>query len=284
MRKISIQCVVVLYKCSWDESSTVRALGEFSRQMPLEAEHFSLLLYDNSPEALTPQVEGWRFAEVGYIHDAENGGVAAAYNRALAHAQESNAGWLLLLDQDSSPAPAFFLELRETIAKGVAAEVCGIVPKLFREGVMLSPQEVRRFHNVAIPVSFSGLYPRRVTALNSAACLRVEAVAAAGGFAREYWLDFLDHVMFYRLQDGVGRVLLLENGMEHTMAIESLEKEMSLERYANLLAAEWRFVRETGSGGGPFFHRLRLLKRSLGHMLRLKNKRYAMDTLRAAVK
>jgi hypothetical protein len=58
---------------------------------------------------------------------------------------------------------------------------------------------------------------------------------------------------------------------------------MSVARYCNMLAAEWRFIRETGSRGGPWIHRLRLLKLSLHRARKLKNKEYAWQTLRAAM-
>ena len=106
-------------------------------------------------------------------------------------------------------------------------------------------------------------------------------MVAIGRFPREYWLDFLDHIMFHRLQEAGGLVLVLNVVIEHRLSLHNLEAEMDLERYANVLSAEWRFVRETGSGGGHLVHRLRLLKRALSHTIKLRNKNYAVKTLRA---
>jgi GT2 family glycosyltransferase len=218
-----------------------------------------------------------------YHHAPENGGLASAYNQALSKAIEADIKWLLLLDQDTVLTPALFAALFETIESSLLPEVCAIVPKLAQQGKMLSPQIVGRFHNLNLPTSFSGTYRRRITAFNSAACLRTQALVAIGRFPREYWLDFLDHIMFHRLQAAGGRVLVLNVVVQHRLSLRNLEAEMGLERYANVLSAEWRFVRETGSGGGPFVHRLRLLKRALSHTIKLHNKTYAIKTLRAAL-
>jgi hypothetical protein len=67
-------------------------------------------------------------------------------------------------------------------------------------------------------------------------------------------------------------VLVLNIVVEHRLSLRNLEAEMGLDRYANVLSAEWRFVRETGLGGGPLIHRLRLLKRTLIHTMNLRNK------------
>jgi hypothetical protein len=56
---------------------------------------------------------------------------------------------------------------------------------------------------------------------------------------------------------------------------------MGLDRYANVLSAEWRFVRETRSGGAPLIHRLWRLERTLIPAIKLRNKAYAIKTLLA---
>jgi hypothetical protein len=111
--------------------------------------------------------------------------------------------------------------------------------------------------------------------------MRVQAVIRAGGFPAEYWLDYLDHVMFHRLQAAGGRVMVLDVSIEHRLSLQNLESEMTLERYANVLSAEWKFIKETGSGGGPLVHRLRLIRRALS-FLKLRNKRYARKVLHSA--
>jgi GT2 family glycosyltransferase len=241
----------------------------------------ALLIYDNSPDQQAAHLDRWNFGVIEYHHSSENGGVASAYNQALSKAIEADIAWLLLLDQDTMITPALFPALFDALESPSMPEICAVVPKLARHGEIFSPQIVGQFHNHNFPTAFSGIYNGQIAALNSAACVRTQALLAIGRFPCEYWLDFLDHIVFHRLQAAGGRVLILNIVVEHNLSLHNLEEEMSLDRYANVLSAEWRFVRETGSGGGAFVHRLRLLKRTLTHAFKLRNKAYAFRTLRA---
>jgi GT2 family glycosyltransferase len=277
-----IQCVVVLYKCGFRESRTVQSLLQCCREDEDIAEQLSILLYDNSPEAQEFDATAWPSMRVAYQHPAENGGLAAAYNEALAAAREQHIDWLLLLDQDTVLYPAFFHALFAA-TRNSRAEICAVVPKLVQEGKLITPQVVRFFQNRYLPAGFSGVYPTKITAMNSAACLRVQAVVDIGGFPTKYWLDYLDHAVFHWLQAAGGKVLILDVAIEHRLSLKNMEAEMSLARYANVLAAEWMFVRETRSGGGPLTHRLRLVKRALVYAITIRNKAYTWQTLRAAL-
>lgn len=280
MESIQVQCVIVVYQVAMARSKTICSLIDCCRGQNGLADQLSVLIYDNSilPQPFNPA--DFPFATVQYHHDPQNGGLAAAYNYALQTAQSRNIEWLLLLDQDTALDTFFFQALLAQIKGSLPLYVSALVPKLIQNGKLLSPQIIGKFRNVAIEPRFSGLCPSPVTALNSAACVRVNAVDQAGGFPCEYWLDYLDHIMMHRLQMVGGRVVVLDATVEHRLSLLNLESEMSIERYSNMLAAEWRFIRETRSRGGPLLHRLRLLKRSLVLFLFGGNKAYARKALR----
>ncbi len=262
---------------------TMRSLAELCLQQNDFARRIALLVYDNSPNPQPARLDRWNFGSVQYCHASKNDGLAAAYNRALSMAHDGGIDWLLLLDQDTAIGPALFAALFSVFSSPLGAEICAVVPKLLERGKMLSPQFVGKFHNRDYRAAGTKISGGQVTAFNSAACLRVRSVEAIGGFPEEYWLDFLDHVMFHRLQVAGGRVLILDLVVEHRLSLRHLDTEMSLDRYANLLASEWRFIRETGTGGGAMVHRLRLLKRAISHSVKFRNKAYAFRTLRAAL-
>jgi GT2 family glycosyltransferase len=278
-----IQCVIVLYQCALGDSKTLQSLTSCCRQDSGLAYQLSTLVYDNSPSAQQFNVLDQGIRQAEYRHDASNGGLAAAYNYGLARAQKKEIDWLLLLDQDTVVVPELFSTLLRQISARVPADVCAMVPKLFHRGTVISPQIVGRLHNHPVAPTFAGVSLQTVTALNSGACLRVSAVLSVGAFPREYWLEYLDHIMFSRLQRAGGKVLVLDIAMRHQLSLENLEVEMSLARYKNVLAAEWRFVRETGWGSGALMHRLRLLKRALRYALKLRNKQYALQALHSAL-
>lgn len=271
---------MVLYRRRLEDSETLRSLAKAFDEVPDLRPYFSFLVYDNSPfEGAAPECDnlpGFEYHGASY-----NRGLAAAYNFALGKAQKSEIEWLLLFDQDTWVEPAFLMALTEAI-RNRDPLICAFVPKLLQEDRVLSPQYVRRFRNRLIPIEFSGPSSTRVTAFNSAACLRVESVAKIGGFPEEYWLDFLDHIVFHRLQVAGGVVSVLDVRMQHRLASENMENEMSIERYKNMLSAEWRYIRESRAIGGPLLHRLRLMKRGVRQGHKFRNKRYMMETLKAA--
>jgi GT2 family glycosyltransferase len=283
MGQIVIQCVVVLYKCPLEESRTLHSLAAFCRQRKDLARRIALLIYDNSPEPRSHSLDEWTCGATEYYHPRENGGIAAAYSRALSMAQHSRIEWLLLLDQDTVFDPDFLPAIMGAIAAPLPAEICAIVPKLAQDGRILSPGFLTRFRRHNLPAAFSGMHHKPIAALNSGACLRAKAVTAVGGFPREYWLDYLDHIMFHRLQAAGGRIWVLNVELQHRLSFQNMETEMSVERYRSLLAAEWSFIRESGVDGGPWIHRLRLMRRALGQALKHNNKAYAKLSFGAAI-
>ncbi|CAN5398323.1 glycosyltransferase [soil metagenome] len=283
MQRLKFQCVVVLYRCTLSESKTIQSLIACLLQNSSLSNQFAILIYDNSPLPQPFEAQDWPLVQNEYRHDASNGGLAAAYNCALSLARNRGIDWLLLLDQDTLVELSLLSTLVQQIAQPVQSDICAMVPKLINRQIVISPQIVAKYRNVSIAADFSGVAVQPLTALNSGACLRVSAVTNVGGFPKEYWLEYLDHIMFDRLQNDGGKVLILDVTLQHQLSIQNLETEMSLDRYTNVLKAEWSFIRETGWGSGSLMHRLRLVKRAGRHMLKLRNKRYALETLRAAL-
>jgi GT2 family glycosyltransferase len=283
LNNVICQCVVVLYRSTFEQSKTLRSLMAVKESYPALCAKMGLLIYDNSPKEQRQTFDGSGFGSFAYLHDPQNSGLAVAYNAGLSRAQTSGIDWLMLLDQDTELHHDSLHALFNAIESRPPDSICALVPKLLRGDTVLSPQRIGRFKNQSVTPDFAGISVERLTALNSAACLRIRALVEIGGFPQEYWLDFLDHAVFHRLQAAGGKVQVLDTVIQHQLSSLNLEHEMSLSRYTGMLAAEWRFVRETGTGGGAFCHRLRLLKRTVTYAVRWKNKAYARETLRASL-
>jgi len=284
MSETLIQCVLVLYKITVNESRTFQSLSKCCLEETTLGERLSILVFDNSPTVHPPVIDDGLFQKIEYYHDAYNGGLTAAYNYALKTARDNDIGWLLLLDQDTLLEVDLFLALFREIDARLPSSVCALVPKLLQNGSIISPQEIGMIWNKSISPQFSGLSSRLLTAFNSAACLKVQAIDEIGGFPKEYWLDYLDHITFHRLQAANGRILVLDVTLQHHLSLLNIEEEMSVERYANVLAAEWRFIRETKSKGGTLVHRIRLLKRAVSLLMKLHNHSYSLQTFRSILK
>jgi len=279
-----VQCVVVLYQCGPGESETIRSLIACLNQSSDLAQQLAVLIYDNSPVEHPFVPADFPFTSIEYHHDAHNGGLTSAYNHALALADSGRIDWLLLLDQDTLVEIGLFSSLLQEIESTPPQRVCALVPRLVYGSTMISPLTVGSFQNRPIAQNFSGIPASRLTALNSAACLRTEAVKRIGGFPKEYWLDYLDHIVFHRLQAGGDQVFVLDISIQHGLSLMNLETEMSQPRYENFLAAEWAFIKETGWGGGSLVHRIRLLKRSIVHLLTQNSRSYALLTLKSSIR
>jgi GT2 family glycosyltransferase len=286
MQQFLIQCVVVLYKQSPRDAQALSSLLDICASDAAIASQIKILVYDNSPQfqGLCLETAG---AECGvnieYSHAVENSGLAYAYNVALSLARARKLPWLLLLDQDTCLTRQFFDELLKMLQDNYPHNVTAFVPKLVHGDLVLSPQVVGKVFYRRMQSSFAGCSSEPLVAFNSAACLRVEDLLAIKGFPEEFWLDYLDHMVFHRLQQSGGKVFVLNSQLEHSLSMADIELNVSTERYANILEAEWMFVQKSGWGGGPKVHRLRLLKRALSHAIKLRNKSYALQVLRSVI-
>ncbi len=155
------------------------------------------------------------------------------------------------------------------------------MPKLVDGSVVLSPKREPRLTHSDLPVNVTGILQRPVMAYNSGALLRVDAVRAIGGFPQEFTLDFLDHVVFHKLQRCGGRVWLMRSSLPHQLSTRTLGREMPLARYRRMLRNERRFYRDVAGWQGSFWYRLRLLRRAAGHALHAHRRRFSLLELRS---
>jgi GT2 family glycosyltransferase len=277
-----ILAVLVLYKRNPEESETFTSLRSILERRPDLAAAMSLLVYDNSPCA--QEVPALPIA-TRYISNSENGGLVAAYNAGLQLADKDGSGWLLLLDHDTVLTEAYLAELISTL-RDVEAAVSAVLPKLIhsdRKDRVISPHFIPRLNHRGVDAAFSGAAAEELSAFNSAAALRVSAVKAIGGFPNKHSIEFLDHTVFRLLQMSGGRIWVMGSTLSHKLSVTALGRELSLDRYKNILYAERDFYMRWGSGLDCVWYRLRRLKQCIGHLLSIKNKQFAMWDLRAAI-
>jgi GT2 family glycosyltransferase len=261
----TFQVIAVLYKRSFDQSESLSSLFAILERHPEWAPHFSLLIYDNSPnaQALTAHVT----FPVAYVHDPSNGGLATAYNAALTRAEKEQREWLLLLDQDTCLTTDFLCELLDAADKLQASpEVAAIVPKLMVKGAIHSPapsfaSQLRQLRSPRKPIylNVEGIQLEPLSAYNSGATLRVSALRAIGGFPAEYWLDFLDHAVFHKLFSHGYRTYVMRTRLAHDFSGSDVE-HVPTWRQKNVLKARTLFVRQSGTFVDRLIYRLWLLR------------------------
>jgi GT2 family glycosyltransferase len=261
----SILAVVVLYNRELSRSQSFTSLSGILNANPGLAKHFSLVVYDNSPQAQSPVSADF---PAHYVHDPSNGGLASAYNYALARAESEQREWLLLLDQDTSPTQEFLFELLQTAtALQATAEVAAIVPKLMVNGGIHSPdsefiQLIRRqFQSPKPPIAHDlvGIQQQPLCAYNSGSTLRVSALRAIGGFPPEFWLDYLDHAVYHALYVRGYRTHLMLATLAHDASYSDLES-VPFWRLHNVLTAQTLYVKRNGNFLDRLLYRLWLLR------------------------
>jgi GT2 family glycosyltransferase len=277
--QISILALAVLYRRAPSESESLCSLTTILGANPDLAKHFSLVIFDNSPQKQT--FEKATSFPVLYKHDPTNSGLATAYNFALTQASKEHCEWLLLLDQDTSLTDDFLTELiccAQTLRE--RPEVASIVPKLLVHGKIYSPQthfidQLRRQYrrsNHAISRQALGVQEARLVAYNSGAALKVSALQTIGGFPKEYWLDYLDHAVFHTLFVHGYRMHVMNAEIEHDSS-QARVTDVPVWRQRNLILAQSYFVEQTGSVGDRLLYAIWLLRYSRILWIRHPDKR-----------
>jgi len=257
-----VLAVVVLYQMTLEESSTWRAMSRVLRERPEVAASVEVMVADNSPE---PQAMPEGFTGT-YLHDSGNAGLAPRYNRALEIAAGRGIEWLLLFDQDTNPTEAYFLEvLRLTESLRGDAAIGVIAPKLVMNGRILSPHApVFRKPEYEVELGSSGVIGKDLRAFNSGAVVRVSDLQAIGGFPEEYWLDYLDHATFHRIQELGKSIYVMDAVLDHELSDATPGKPVNPVRLLNRLKAEERFYAEYGTVSERVQHQFDLLRQVIG--------------------
>jgi GT2 family glycosyltransferase len=272
-----ILAVIVLYKCSINQSSTCISMRT---QDSYDNGAVCCLIYDNSPignsDGLPP---GWI-----YVSDPTNKGLPAAYNHAISRAKHSGAQWLLLLDQDSRLPKNFMANLQSEVAAcHKRSEIVAIVPIVFSNLRQVSPFLPKLGFDRPYNLSRS-ITSEWIAAINSATCIRISFLESIGGFCTVFWLDYLDHWLFRKIYDNGHSVFVGEMRIEHSLSVANFNQGLEASRYKNVLAAEMAFTNRCLPAYWGLILVMRLIARSVKHSIVTRDKRLALLMITAAVK
>lgn len=273
----STLATVVLYKCSITQSSTCVSLRT---QETYSSDSISVLIYDNSPVANSEELPPhWT-----YVSNSTNKGLAAAYNYALSQARLTGAQWLLLLDQDSILPRNFLANLQGEITLcHDNSKIAAITPLVFSGRRQISPtRPMLGFDRPYISTqSISSVW---LTAINSAAAIRVSFVESIGGFSERFWLDYLDHWLFRKIYDQAHSVYVSDMRIDHNLSVANFNQGLELSRYENVLEAEAAFTNQYLPIYWRWVLAVRLVARAAKHTVVTRNKKIALLMLAAAWK
>jgi GT2 family glycosyltransferase len=271
---INLYIIVVLYQRSISASATCQAL---LRQVALSSQDI-ILVYDNSPISnLGPIPDSWNV-----VIDADNGGLAKAYNYAISEAKSANCRWVLLLDQDSELPGDFLSSTHESLSvTDFNHDIVAVVPIVKCGNRQISP--MIPLLGREIPFKMQNVVESKwLTAINSGTCLRVDFIEGVGGFCKDFWLDYLDYWLFKIINNNGKSVYVTHDVLQHDLSVANMNNGISEERYNNVLTAERQFTNKFL----PPLSRLvlvpRLVVRGLKHLILTKDKRLSYLMVRSA--
>ena len=272
-----VLAVIALYKRSPEQSQTLVSLGVAFGRHPEALKSFHVLVWDNSPTALTSPDTG--FAS-DYFHSSKNVGTSGAFNGAMELAEKMGISWLLLLDQDTT-IPEEFVPKIAAYAQQFAhnREVAAVVPLLWCRGQMISPNHLGSYYRV-LPVPrtcHNTCFKKQVFACDSASLMRVSALREAGGYDEtcfgSTFSDIYVFAAFYR--NGRSVYIASDLQLEHSLSIMDYGNQLTPERYRNFLAAEGAFLLLYRSRQDNVALTIRLLARAAKQYLRHPDKVFA---------
>lgn len=138
MQNIRYKLLVVLYKMTLSESSTIRSIVDY---FSVKENHFGeaceLIIWDNSPTSSEEDISAFQqqisSLPVKYFHTPENRTLSKIYNEVASQLAEDE--YLTLLDQDSLLPTSYFEELKMAQRDHWPL----ILPKVECQGLLVSP-------------------------------------------------------------------------------------------------------------------------------------------------
>ena len=275
MKPKQIVAVLVLYKRKPEQSQTINSLAAIFARQPELLEAIQVLIWDNTPLPLDHLDLPF---PADYMHGQRNVGTSGAYNGAMELAEAQGSPWLLLLDQDTTLTPEFLPGMLAYSRRfHDSPDVGSVVPFVYSHGQLVSPRRLRSFNrNHQIPLTFQGLCREKAYAINSTALVRVAALREIGGYSEEFWLDLSD-VYAFQAMFWKGRYMFVAADLvlQHSLSGMDYDREMTVERYRNFLAAESAFVDLYSSPIERVAQLYRLMVRTFRQSRRYENKAFA---------
>jgi GT2 family glycosyltransferase len=274
-----VTIVVVLYGTTLTTSPALNSLGA---SLGERGGRFHVHVHNNSP---TIETEDWRpdLELATYTKHPDNPGLARHYNSALAAAERRGDTWLVLLDQDTKVSAEYLDEVLALVDSPPNSSVGAAVPRLLADDKVLSPHKPLRVRTRPLGDPGHYLPSARYSFFNSGCVIRVSAARAVGGFADDWPLEFLDHVMSSRLRAAGYSLQVLSSELQHNLAVLDMPS-VSPDRLRNILASEERFFSQISSSDELWWLLLRRILRASLVLLRVRESPARMLEVQAPVR
>ncbi len=272
--KSDILCVIVIYKLMLKNSISFNSIINSQENIN---KNRTIIIYDNSPES--QNIPNSFPIQSIYFHDKDNGGLSAAYNFAVNYCSKKQIPWLLLLDQDTSLTKEYFSELDEILPTiNLNEEVVCIVPKILSGRRKISPIILQTGGFIKkIKNDIHGIADFSITGINSGTLLKVDFIKSLGGFNPLFRIDMLDYWYFKMITKYHKKSYIMKSTLQHDLSIMDYST-VSVDRYENIIKAEFIFYRNYCSKNDLIIFCGRLFFRLIKQCIKVKNKKMARVT------
>lgn len=253
--------VVVTYRRAWIDVNAIASLRRLcDASAGLRIASRQVLIYENGD---APSL-GSDAAAAGfqYVANRTNGGTRPAYVACRANASRLGLDWMVLLDHDTVTTPQYFAALAGAIVdeSPPSSRVGAIVPQVFDGQVLISPSSLH-YAGRLVPQRSLATTDRNSSAIASGSAFRCTAFDRLAPLPEHYWLDGLDHWMFWKLQRTGFSVRILDSRLEHSLSVRTLHA-VTVQRYKDIVASEVHLSIDTMHWTERLVFRLRLLLRA----------------------
>lgn len=211
-----------------------------------------VLIYDNST---TPAIgtKPPTSPDISYVHDATNGGTAAAYGHASQLATQTGCEWLLLLDHDTELSNSFLDTATQCLRNAEPEKPAALVPRVRHGNRLISPAYLTRFGSVRpLQEGHDAAASQCLTAIASGALLRTSCLQAMLPFPNRLWLDYVDHWIFTELHKQQACVRVFQETLVHDLSIEN-PAQLSPLRLVSILDGEALLHRQLGTAARAIY-------------------------------
>jgi hypothetical protein len=220
-----------------------------------------VLIYDNSPRSRAcPGMTA--DPRIGYWHNADNGGTAAAYLHAAQMAQQHGIEWLLLVDHDTSLPADLLRSAASALAQHRGEPPGALLPWVTHGDAIVSPSSLSIWGTMRpLRKGASPNHNERLTGIASGSLVRTRAASALLPAPSPLWLDYVDHWLFSQLHNRGWPVIGFASQVEHDLSVVDFAR-MPPWRLRSVIDGEARFTRDL-SWPARLVHPFRLLARAL---------------------
>jgi GT2 family glycosyltransferase len=241
-----VTIVIVVYRIAFIDTISYKSLVQALSL--LQWKDYVVIIYDNT------DILGWNtglnlaegLERVHYYHNAENGGVSAAYNYAARIAEQRNDPWILLLDQDTMlPDCSISCYLNSILTR---PDLLIKAPRIRVNEKLFSPLRFWSFKTFSKKTVQHGEQSlKKYKIINSGMLVSLNMFQKVGGYNERIKLDFSDEDFVNKIRYLTSRFEVLDFDCSHDFSLTERNLSKALDRYKHYLSGHRELKKDSFS-------------------------------------